>query len=151
MAEAGGTADGETEGGGWTASSTVFLLGLVAFVGSAAAFGLDVATGYDVTRSLAANGAAALSLVAWAAHDTLGDPDSGVRSFPGALGTALLLFGAYLLVAAVVVGASSVVHGRLDLALAEGIAGLAAVVVGFAAFPAEVVLGGEDESTEEAG
>lgn len=144
-----GASEGNRAEGGLTAGTAVFALGLLAFVGSAATFVLDLATGFDVARSLAINGAAAFSLVAWAAHDTLADPDSGVQTLPGAVGTALLLLGGYLLVAAVVVALTSVLHGRLGLAVAVGVAGVAAAVVGFAVFPVEVFLDGSDGEGDE--
>lgn len=131
---------------GTTAGSLLFLLGLLAFLGSAVAFVVDLATGSGVVRSLAVNAASALLLVAWAAHDTLSDPDSDVRTLPGALGTAMLLTGGYFLLAGVVLGATSLWHDRLDLALSLGAAGVAGVVVGFAVFPVEVVLDRGSES-----
>lgn len=126
-----------TDGAGWL----VFLLALVVFVGSALAFGLDLLTGADVARSLAVNAAAAVALVAWVARDTLADPDSDVRTLPGALGTALVLVGGYLLLAALAVAATSVWHARPALAVPLGATGAGALVVGLGAFAAEAVLG----------
>jgi hypothetical protein len=119
----------------------VFLLGAVAFFGGAAAFLADIVTGHGVVRSLLINAVAAVVLVGWAAVDTLSDPDSTVDSRSGAAGTALLLFGLYLLVAAVVVGVTSIWHGRLQIAVVLGGGAAVAVVVGFLVFPREAIVG----------
>jgi len=135
-----GSEDGDESVTGTTAP-LVFLLGAVAFFGGAAAFLADIVTGHGVVRSLLINAVAAVVLVGWAAVDTLSDPDSTVDSRSGAAGTALLLFGLYLLVAAVVVGVTSIWHGRLQIAVVLGGGAAVAVVVGFLVFPREAIVG----------
>jgi len=124
----------------------VFLAGLVLFLASLAAFVADLVTGHDVLRSLAANAVGVAVLVTWAAYDTLVDPTSNVDTRGGAAGTGVLLCGVYLVLAAVVVGVTSVVHGRLELAMWAGGLGLVFVVLGFVAFPSEAVV--EDEASD---
>lgn len=118
----------------------VFLFGLALFCVSLVAFVADLVTGHDVFRSLAGNAVGTLVLVWWAGYDTLNDPDSRVSTRTGAAGTALLLFGLYLVAAAVVVGATSLLHGRLAPALWGGGAGVALVLVGFLVFPREGII-----------
>jgi hypothetical protein len=128
----------------------VFLAGLVLFLGSLVAFVADLVTGHDVLRSLAANAVGVGILITWAAYDTLGDPDSTVTSRGGAAGTGVLLCGIYLVLAAVVVAVTSVVHGRLELAAWAGGVGILFVVLGFLAFPTESLVGegdGEPDDT----
>lgn len=137
--------EGPSATGGW--GSLLFLVGLVAFVASLAAFAADLLTGHTVLRSAAVNAAAALALVGWAAHDTLTDPESAVDSRGGAATTALMLYGLYLALASVVVAATSPWHGQLSLAVVAGGVGIAAVLVGFLGFPRERVL----DSAREAG
>jgi len=131
--------DGTTRG-----AAALFALGLVVFLGSAGLFLFDVARGIDVWRSLGTNAVGAAVLIAWAAQDTLFDPDSEVATRGGALGTALLLYGLYLLGSGVVVAVTSLLHGRLVLGV--GYVGLAAVaiVVGFLVFPTGAVVDAED-------
>lgn len=140
-------ADGEDgpTGPDWLA----FLVGFIGFVGSAIAYGLALLTGSDVTVSLAVNAAAALLLIGWAANATLADPASTVRTLPGAIGTALLLVGAYLVGAAVVVGFTSVWHGRFSLAIALGVTGVVAGVGGLAMFPIELVVGDAESESDD--
>ncbi len=140
--ETDGTGD-ERSGG---ASPFVFLLGLVAFVGSLVAFAADLVTGYDVARSLLVNAASAVVLVWWAGSDTLSDPDSDVTTRSGAAGTGLLLLGIYLLLGAVVVGVTSLVHDRFDLVPWAAGLGVVAMVVGFLIFPRGSVLSREGET-----
>jgi hypothetical protein len=133
-----------------SASPFVFLLGLLAFVGSVVAFATDLVTGYDPLRSLLVNAAGAVVLVWWAGADTLSDPDSDVTSQSGAAGTGLLLLGIYLLLGAAIVGVTSLVHNRFGLVpWAAGI-GIVAMVVGFLIFPRGSVLG-EDGAAEPSG
>jgi drug/metabolite transporter (DMT)-like permease len=120
----------------------VFLFGLCVVLVSLAAFVADLVTGHDVVRSLAANAAGVAVLVGWAAYDTLVDPTSRVTSRGGAAGTGVLLCGLYLVAVGVVVAATSVVHGRLELAAWAGGLGVALVAVGFLAFPSETVVEG---------
>lgn len=128
----------------------VFLLGLVLFVASLVAFVADLVTGHDVLRSLAVNAIGVGLLVAWAAYDTLVDPESTVSSRGGAAGTGVLLLGLYLALAAVVVGVTSLVHGRLELALWAGGLGVVFVVLGFLAFPSDA-LAAEDGAVADPG
>lgn len=150
---AGGTVDQPTAGGtgSGAASPLVFLAGAVLFLGGVVAFVADLVTGHDVARSLAVNAVGALVLVGWAAVDTLSDPESAVASRGGAAGTALLLFGAYLVAAGVVVGVTSVRHGRPRLALLAGGGGVVAVVVGFLVFPTTAVVDGSEPREDSAG
>lgn len=131
-----------------TTGAVVFLFGLCLFAGSLAAFVADLATGHDVGRSLAANAVGAVVLVSRAARDTLADPDSDVATPRGAAGTGLLLVGLYLLVAAAVVGATGLVHDRLELALYGGGIGVAAVAVGLVVYPRSA---GVDRADDRAG
>lgn len=147
------TADGDGTDADGTDSATdagthpfVFLVGLVLFLASTIAFVVDLATGQDVLRSLALNGLGVGIIVAWAAHDTLVDPGAEVSSVPGALGTAMLLLGIYLGIATVVLAISSPWHGRLGLWPWTGGTGVVLVVLGFATFPVEVLLGDDAES-----
>lgn len=125
----------------------VFLVGLLLFLASSAAFLADLVTGHDVLRSLALNGLGTLVLVAWAANDTLVDPDAEVSTLSGAGGTALLLVGVYLLVAAVGLALTSFWHDRLGLAPWLGGTAVVLAVVGFAVFPVGAFLGEETESS----
>jgi hypothetical protein len=126
----------------------VFLVGLLVVLASVAAFVADLVTGHDIIRTLAANAAGVAVLVTWAAYDTLVDPASTVTSRGGAAGTGMLLCGIYLVAVGVVVAATSVVHGRLELAVWAGGLGVILVVVGFLAFPGETVTE-EPDSAEE--
>ena len=121
-------------------SPWLFLVGLVLFLGSGLLFAADVIRGVDVFRGIAANAVSAALLMAWAAHDTLHDPDSEVATRGGAAGTALLLYGLYLLVAGVVIGTTGLLfHAYARLALWYLGLAVAAVVVGFLVFPTEAV------------
>ena len=122
--------------------AVVFFVALLGFLASLLAYGYTLATGGDVRVPLAVNAAAATLLVVLTARDAYTDPDSAVTSIPGALGTGLLLLGVYGLLASVAVAATTVWHGRIDLALWLGGAAAVAAVLGFFTFPAEV-LGGD--------
>lgn len=130
---------------GWLA----FLVAFIAFVGSALAYGLALLTRSNVAASLAVNAAAALILVGWAANSTLTDPASDVRTLPGAIGTALLLLAGYFVSAAVLVGITSIWHGRVDLAIALAVAGGVAGVAGLAMFPVAVLLDTEPSGADD--
>lgn len=134
---------------GGAASPLIFLLGAALFVGSLVAFGADLLTGHDITRSIAANGVSALVLVWWAGADTLSDPDSTVDSRSGAAGTGLLLLGLYLLAGAVVVGVTSVVHDRFGLVPWLAGLGVALVVVGVVVFPRGTLVEAQTDDEEE--
>ena len=129
-------------------SPWLFLVGLVLFLGSGLLFAADMIRGVDVFRGVAANALGAALLMAWAAHDTLHDPGSEVATRGGAAGTALLLYGLYLLVAGVVIGATGLLfHAYARLALWYLGLAVAAVVVGFLVFPTETVV---DERVDDA-
>ena len=122
-------------------SPWLFLVGLVLFLGSGLLFAADAIRGMDAFRGIAANAVGAVLLMAWAAHDTLHDPDSEVATRGGAAGTALLLYGLYLLVAGVVIGATGLLfHAYARLALWYLGLAVAAVLVGFLVFPTEAVV-----------
>lgn len=127
---------------GWEGGSPwLFLVGLLLFLGSGLLFLADLFRGVDVLRGIAANAAGAALLMAWAAYDTLFDPNSEVSARGGAAGTALLLYGLYLLVAGVVVGATGLLfHQYAVLGLWYLGLALAAVVVGYLVFPTEAVV-----------
>jgi hypothetical protein len=127
----------------------LFLVGLIAFAGGAAGFLADLVTGHDVLRSLLINGGGAGLLVTWAAVDTLGDPDARVATATGAAGTALLLYGLYMVVAGLLVAATTFRHGRLWLGVGVSASGAAGMLVGFLVFPRESVLGDEEGTGEE--
>jgi len=145
--------DGTWEGG----SPWLFLAGLVVFLGSGLLFVADLIRGVDVLRGVAANAVGAALLMAWAARDTLSDPNSEVATAGGAAGTALLLYGLYLLIAGTVIGATGLLfHEYASLALWYLGLAAASVVVGFVIFPTDAVVdaegGGDDgESGESAG
>jgi peptidoglycan/LPS O-acetylase OafA/YrhL len=145
MTDADVTADADEQPTAATAPF-VFLLGVILFGASLVAFVADLVTGHDVLRSLGANAVAVAVLVCWAAVDTLSDPDSEVATRRGAAGTGLLLFGLYLVVAGVVVAVTSLVHGRLELALWGGGLGVAVVLVGFVVYPRGTVLDRDSEA-----
>ena len=129
-------------------SPWLFLVGLVLFLGSGLLFAADAIRGVDVFRGVAANALGAALLMTWAAHDTLHDPDSEVATRGGAAGTALLLYGLYLLVAGVVIGATGLLfHAYARLALWYLGLAVAAVLVGFLVFPTEAVV--DDAATAE--
>lgn len=131
----------------WDGSSpALFLVGFLVFLGSALLFLVDLARGADVLRSMGANAIGAALLMAWAAHDTLFDPNSEVATAGGAAGTALLLYGLYLFAAGVLVGATGLFfHDRAVLgAWYLGLA-VVATVVGFVIFPRGAIV--DDESS----
>jgi hypothetical protein len=123
----------------------LFLVGLTAFAGGTVGFLADLVTGHGVLRSLLVNGGGAGLLVTWAAVDTLGDPDTRVATATGAAGTALLLYGLYMVVVGLAVAATTFRHGRLWLGVGMSTSGAAGMLVGFLVFPRESVLGGEAE------
>lgn len=132
-----------------TLASFAFFLGLIAIVGSVLAFAVALVTGGDVALPIAGNVVGAVVVVAWTAVDTYTDPESGVTSLPGALGTALLLLGAYALVASAVVALTSPWHARFDLALGLAVAAAVVGVLGFFTFPAEVVVPGDGDGSDD--
>jgi hypothetical protein len=137
----------ETEGP--VTAPLLFLLGLVLFAAGTLAFAADLVTGHGVVRSLLANALGAFLLVGWAARDTLTDPDSAVDSPGGAAGTAILLYGLYLLLAGVIVAVTSVRHGRLPVGLGLAGAAVALIAVGFLVFPRGAVADDGDDGDGE--
>jgi hypothetical protein len=122
-------------------SPWLFLAGLVVFLGSALLFLADLARGVNVLRGIAANAVGAALLIGWAAHDTLYDPNSEVATRGGAAGTALLLYGLYLLLAGAVIGATGFLfHEYTPLALLYLGLAVVAVVVGFLVFPTDAIV-----------
>ncbi len=131
-------------------SPWLFLVGLLLFLASVVLFAIDLLTGRDVLRGIALNGVAAAILMAWAAHDTLADPESEVDSLAGAAGTALLLYGVYLLASGAVITITGFWHSRLVvglwyLALAAG-----ATVVGYLVFPTGAIVASRGTDPAEA-
>ncbi|MXR52800.1 hypothetical protein GRX03_14445 [Halovenus sp. WSH3] len=126
------------------AAPWLFLLGLAVFLGSAVLFVVDLIRGVDVLRSIGANGLGTALLIAWAAHDTLRNPESEVATPAGAAGTALLLYGLYLLGAGVVIAVTGLVHDRLRLGFWYVGLAVVAVAVGYFIFPKEAVLSPPD-------
>ncbi len=110
-------------------------LGGAIFLGGAGWFVLAVVTGGGVLRALGTNGLGAAVLIAWAGRDALVDSDSEVTSVGGAAGTALLLYGAYLVAAGVVLLATAPWHGLFVVGLLYGGLGVAAGLVGVFAVP----------------
>ena len=121
-------------------SPWLFLFGLVVFLGSGLLFVADLIRGIDVVRSVGANAAGAALLIAWAAQDTYANPDSEVASLGGATGTALLLYGLYLLGAGALITVTALVHDRPRLGFAYLGLAIVTVVVGYLIFPKEAVL-----------
>jgi hypothetical protein len=132
----------------WEGSSPwLFLLGALIFLGSAVLFIYDLLLNNDILRGIVGNALGAVLLMAWAAHDTLYDPNSAVATRGGAIGTALLLYGLYLIGAGIVILVTGFVrHGRLVLGVAYVGLALAAILVGFLIFPTEAVI--EEKSGE---
>jgi len=131
-------------------SPLLFLFGLIVFLGSILFFIADLVRGMDVIRGLAVNAAGAGILIAWAAHDTLFDPNSEVATWGGAFGTGLLLYGLYLLLAGVVIGITAFWHARFSLAVWYVGFALAAIVVGFLIFPNDAIISDAETETEAA-
>ncbi|MFT4947336.1 MAG: hypothetical protein ACI8TL_001578 [Natronomonas sp.] len=133
----------------WDGSSPwLFLLGLAVFLGSVILFVADLIRGVDVLRSIVANGLGTALLIAWAAHDTLLNPESEVATPAGAAGTALLLYGLYLLGAGVVIVVTGFVHDRLRLGLWYVGLAVVAIAVGYFIFPKGAVISAETDMTD---
>jgi hypothetical protein len=122
-------------------ATALFLVGLFGFLLSALGFAAALGLGIDVRFPLATNAGSAALVVGWLAANRLGDPTSGVTSVPGAVGTAMLLFGAYGLVVAVVVASTARWHGQFGLVWYLLGAAVVAGVLGAVTFPLEVVTG----------
>lgn len=115
----------------------LFLLGLVVFLATGLLFVADLLRGLSILRSVAGNGVGVALLILWAAHDTLRNPDSVVGTPAGAAGTALLLYGLYLLAAGAAIVFTSLFHDQFMLGVYYVAIAVAAVVVGFVVFPRE--------------
>lgn len=134
----------------WDGSSPwLFLLGLVIFIGSVLLFVVDLIRGVDVLRSIAANGVGTALLIAWAAHDTLRNPDSEVGSPGGAAGTALLLYGLYLLGSGLVITVTGLIHDHATLGFIYLGLAIVTVILGYAIFPKGAVLSEETDAEDD--
>lgn len=130
----------------WDGSSPwLFLLGLVVFLGSAVLFIVNLVRGVDVLRAIGANGLGTALLIAWAAHDTLRNPDSEVGTPGGAAGTALLLYGLYLFGSGLVIAVTGLFHDHWRLGLIYLGLAVVTVVLGYAIFPTGAVLSEESD------
>ncbi len=131
------------------ASPWLFLLGLLIFIGSVLLFIVDFLRGVDVLRSIAANGVGTALLIAWAAHDTLRNPDSEVGTAGGAAGTALLLYGLYLLGSGLVISVTGLFHDHGTLGFIYLGLAIMTVVLGYAIFPKGAVLSEEADAEDD--
>lgn len=131
-------------------SPWLFFLGLVLFLGSLLLFIADLLRAISVFRSIAVNGVGVALLIVWAAHDTLNDPNSEVATAGGAAGTALLLYGLYLLAAGAVIALTGLVHDHMRLGFYYIGLAIVSVLLGAYIFPTEAVVDAdtaEDEQT----
>ena len=126
----------------------LFLLGLVVFLATGLLFVADLIRGISILRSVAGNAVGVALLILWAAHDTLRNPDSVVGTPAGAAGTALLLYGLYLLAAGAALVVTSLLHDRFMLGVYYVAMAVAAVVVGFVVFPREGLVTEEQQDEE---
>lgn len=126
----------------------LFLLGLVVFLATGLLFVADLLRGLSILRSVAGNAVGVALLILWAAHDTLRNPDSVVGTPAGAAGTALLLYGLYLLAAGAAIVFTSLLHDQFILGVYYVAIAVAAVVVGFVVFPREGLLTEEQQDDE---
>ncbi len=131
------------------ASPWLFLLGLVVFLGSAVLFVADLVRGIDILRSVVGNAVGAVLLIIWAALDTLSTPESEVATRSGAAGTALLLYGVYLLGTGAVIAVTGVFfHDRLVLGGLYVVLSAGAIVLGYLIFPVASVVNENDRTDE---
>lgn len=122
-------------------SPMLFLLGVLVFLGGVLLFFYDILAGNDVFRGIVGNAVGAALLIFWAAQDTLSDPNSEVATRGGAAGTALLLYGLYLLLAGVTIAATGLLfHDRGAIGLWYVGLAIVAVIIGFRIFPSEAVV-----------
>lgn len=136
-------------GPAYTGSPLAFLLGMVLFLGSILLFVGDILTDHDVLRSIVINALGGAIMILWAAQDTLFDPDSDVSSIGGATGTALLLYGVYLLFAGVViVGTGIFFHDRTRLGTFYIILAVVATVIGLLIFPTSAIVNDDGPTSE---
>lgn len=124
----------------------LFLLGTVVFLGSGLLFFVDLVRGIDVLRALAGNAVGMTLLIIWAAHDSVRNPDSEVDTSAGAFGTALLLYGLYLLATGAVIALTSLVHDHLQLGFWYAGLAVVAVVAGYIIVPKAAFLEGDEET-----
>ncbi len=130
----------------WNGGSPwLFFLGLIIFLAAGLLFVADLIRGVDVLRSLAGNAVGVALLIIWAAHDTLRNPESEVASTRGAAGTALLLYGLYLLIAGVVIAVTGLVHDRLQLGIWYVGMAVVTILLGLVIFPRDAF--SEDNET----
>ncbi len=123
------------------ASPLLFLGGAAVFLGGVALFGYDLFAGNDPFRGIVGNAVGAALLIGWAALDTVQDPNSEVDSRGGAVGTALLLYGIYLLLGGVTVAATGLLfHERGAIGLWYVGLAIVSIVIGFLIFPTESVV-----------
>lgn len=131
----------------WQGSSAwLFLLGLVVFLGSGLLFVVDLVRGLDVLRGIVGNGVGVALLITWAAHDTLRNPDSAVGTPAGAAGTALLLYGLYLLAAGAVITLTGLVHEHTTLGFWYVGLAVVAVIAGFFIFPTDEIVENDEDT-----
>ncbi|MEF8839704.1 MAG: hypothetical protein V5A18_09395 [Haloarculaceae archaeon] len=126
----------------------LYLLGVLVFVASLGAFVWDLATGHPIERSLVTNALGTVMLVAWAGYDSYRDPETGVATRGGAVGTGLILVGIYLFVAGLVVAVTSLIHDRTVVGLLMVAGSVPLVLVGFLSYPTEDVLGEREDAAE---
>lgn len=134
----------------YTGSPLAFLLGMLLFLGSILLFVGDLLLDNDVLRSIVINALGAAIMILWAAQDTLFDPDSDVGSIGGATGTALLLYGVYLLFAGVAIAGTGVFfHERATLGMLYIILAVVATGIGLVIFPTSAIVA-DDGTTPDA-
>lgn len=139
MADPPETAPTDPPAGSGRIATALYLVGLVGFVLSGLAYPVVLLLRGDLRLVVAANAAAVGLLVAWAAHDTLADPESAVTTVPGAVGTAMVLLAIYGLLATVVVAVTSPWHDHLDIAWLLAGGTLVAGLLGVVTFPLEAL------------
>lgn len=126
----------------------LFLLGLIVFLGSGLLFVVDLFRGIDVLRGIAGNAVGVALLILWAAHDTLRNPDSEVGTPAGAAGTALLLYGLYLLAAGAIIALTGLFHDHPRLGFWYVGLAVGAVIVGYFIFPTDAVVGNDEHASD---
>ncbi len=134
------------------ASPLLFLAGAAIFLASIVLFGYDIFAGNDPFRGIVANAVGGAMLIAWAALDTLQDPNSEVNSQGGAVGTALLLYGIYLLLGGVTVAATGLFfHERGAIGLWYVGLAIGSIIIGFLIFPTESVVEADKDTENQDG
>ncbi len=131
------------------ASPLLFLGGAAIFLGGIALFGYDLFAGNDPFRGIVGNAVGAALLIGWAALDTVQDPNSEVNTGGGAAGTALLLYGMYLLLGGVTIAATGLFfHERGAIGLWYVGLAIVSIVIGFLIFPTGSVVSEEESETD---